>query len=80
MGIMDGEKQFDNEKHYMFQKRIESVLENVNRRFHGYYADNKEEAINIFKQLLSEFDMELGGGGKDIGRRGFIIGTSNRRI
>ena len=63
MGIMDGEKRFDNEKHYMFQKRIESVLENVNRRFHGYYADNKEEAINIFKQLLSEFDMELGGGG-----------------
>lgn len=80
MGFMDGEKQFDKEIHYMFQKRIESVLENVNRRFHGYYADNKEEAVNIFKQLLSEFDMELGGGGKDIGCRRFFVSTSNRCI
>lgn len=67
MGIMDAEKTFDEELHYLFRNRIESVLENVNRRFHGYYADSKEEAVNTIKQLLSTFGAEIGGGVKTLG-------------
>lgn len=63
MGVMDAEKQFDEEMHYMFKQRIETVLNNVNQRFHGYYADDKKEAVEIIKKLLFKFNAELSGGG-----------------
>lgn len=62
MGIMDKEKQFDEENHFMYKQLLESVLVNVNKRFSGaYYADNRDEALQIIQSLLTGFSDELGG-------------------
>lgn len=62
MGIMDQEKLFTQENHEMNKRMLISCCEKMNeRKLHGYYADNKEEALNIMITLLNQFGEELGG-------------------
>ena len=55
MGIMDNEKLFDSEYNYMEGNLLRSVLVNVNKRFHGYYAENLSEAVTVFQEIICGF-------------------------
>lgn len=60
MGIMDSEKRIDSD--YVKRNLVESVVQAVNKRFHGYYAEDEVEARTHIQQLLEQFH---GGGGTD---------------
>ena len=55
MGIMDNEKGFIEENNIVRGNLVKSVLEQVNKRFHGYYAEDEDEALSILLDLVSEF-------------------------
>lgn len=62
MGVMDQEKLFTKENHEMSKRMLMSCCEKMaERKLHGYYADNKKEALNIMSTLLNQFGEELGG-------------------
>lgn len=56
MSVMQGEKTFATEKDTIQGNLIHSVLENVNKRFHGYYAESEGEAVEIITGLLDQFN------------------------
>lgn len=59
--VMDQEKLFTQENHEMNKRVLMSCCEKMNeRKLHGYYANNKKEALNIMSTLLSQFGEEWG--------------------
>ncbi len=55
MSIMDNEKEFFEENNTVRGNFVKSVLERVNKRFHGYYAEDESEALNILLDLINGF-------------------------
>ena len=55
MSIMDNEKLFFEENNTVRGNLVKSVLERVNRRFHGYYAEDENEALTILLGLIDGF-------------------------
>lgn len=55
MSIMDNEKEFLEENNTVRGNLVKSVLENVNKRFHGYYAEDESEALKILFDLIDGF-------------------------
>lgn len=62
MGVMDNEKTFFEEESFVKGNYVKSVVSEINKRFHGYYAEDEVEAIKIFSNLVEQFQDELSHG------------------
>ena len=49
---MDNEKTFFEEESFVKGNYVKSVVSEINKRFHGYYAEDEVEAIKIFSNLV----------------------------
>lgn len=67
-GIMDNEKNFDAEEKEFWKNKINQVVDCAKKKFaDAYYAEDKENALEIVKNIILKFDKELESGVRTLG-------------
>lgn len=75
------DNKFAKKRYELFCKKILSAFEK--RHFEGYYADNKEDALNIAKKLISKDDCISWGGSlttKEVGLIDYITNNNYKTL